>query len=140
MPPPALYPWAPVRLLMKNRYDSLNKIGRYPGPAVVSHGTTDDLVPHRLGRELYDAIPGPEQFVELPGGHNDEESPEYYEALDSFLASLPSASLAPHAIHVAIRVRSTGRRLVQVHVDDRRLDRDGWMRSHAVAKRCRAVQ
>jgi fermentation-respiration switch protein FrsA (DUF1100 family) len=85
-----LYPWAPVRWLMKNRYDSLSKIGRYPGPVLVSHGTTDDLVPCNLGRKLYEAVPGPKRFVELAGGHNDEESPEYYQALDEFLARLPN--------------------------------------------------
>ena len=84
-----LYPWAPVRLLMKNRYDSLSKISRYDGPVLMSHGTTDDLIPHRLGRQLYDAIPGNKQFIDLPGGHNDEETPEYYEALEGFLDRLP---------------------------------------------------
>jgi uncharacterized protein len=28
------YPWVPVRLLMKNRYDSLSRISRYSGPLV----------------------------------------------------------------------------------------------------------
>ena len=90
-----LYPWAPVRWLMKNRYDSLSKIGRYPGNVLISHGTTDDLVPCNLGRKLYDAVPGPKRFVELTGGHNDEESPEYYDALDEFLISLPPLTSAP---------------------------------------------
>ena len=87
-----LYPWAPVKWLMKNRYDSLSKIGRYPGSVLMSHGTTDELVPCNLGRKLYDAIPGPKQFFDLPGGHNDEESPEYYQALDEFLGRLPPLS------------------------------------------------
>jgi fermentation-respiration switch protein FrsA (DUF1100 family) len=88
-----LYPWAPVRLLMKNRYDSLSKIGRYRGPVLMSHGTIDDLVPCRLGRKLYDAVPGPKKFIELHGGHNDEESPEYYQALDEFIRSLPPLTI-----------------------------------------------
>jgi fermentation-respiration switch protein FrsA (DUF1100 family) len=84
-----LYPWAPVRWLMKNRYDSLSKIGRYLGSVLMSHGADDDLVPCDLGRKLFDAVPGSKRFIELSGGHNDEESPEYYEALDEFLISLP---------------------------------------------------
>ena len=85
-----LYPWAPVRWLMKNRYDSLSKIGSYSGPVLMSHGTADDLVPCNLGRKLFAAISGPKEFVELDGGnHNDEESPEYYLALARFLDRLP---------------------------------------------------
>jgi uncharacterized protein len=89
------YPWAPVRWLMKNRYDSLSKISRYSGPLLVSHGTADTLVPCNLGRKLFDAAPGPKEFIELAdGNHNDEESAEYYLALDRFLDRLPALSTA----------------------------------------------
>ena len=85
-----LYPWAPVQWLMRNRYDSLSKIGRCRVPVLMSHGTADDLIPLRLGRQLYDAAAGPKQFIEIPGGnHNDEESREYYEALGKFFDNLP---------------------------------------------------
>ena len=86
-----LYPWAPVKLLMRNRYDSLSKIGRFQGPILMSHGTADELVPLALGRELYDASPSTnKQFFELDGGsHNSPEVREYYQALDRWLDELP---------------------------------------------------
>lgn len=86
------YWFAPVRWLMRNRYDSISKIGRYHGPVLMSHGTADSLVPLKLGRQLYDAIPSPErQFFAIEnGGHNDPEPPEYDAALDAFLAALPA--------------------------------------------------
>jgi fermentation-respiration switch protein FrsA (DUF1100 family) len=85
------YWFLPVHLLMRNRYDSLSKIGRYTGPVLMSHGTADELVPIDLGRKLFEAIPGThKRFVALEGcGHNDLDPPEFDEALDQFLDSLP---------------------------------------------------
>jgi uncharacterized protein len=86
-----IYWFVPVRWLMKNRYDSLSKIGRYHGPLLASHGTADNLVPIDLGRKLFEAAGGPQKrFFTLEGrGHNDPEPPEYDAALDEFLESLP---------------------------------------------------
>ena len=85
-----IYWFAPVHLLMKNRYDSLSKIGRCRGPVLASHGTADDLVPFELGRKLFDAVPGPQKrfFTIEGGGHNNPEPPEYDAALEEFLESL----------------------------------------------------
>jgi fermentation-respiration switch protein FrsA (DUF1100 family) len=84
-----IYPWAPVRWLMRNRYDSINKISRYHGPLLASHGTSDTLVPYDLGRKLFDTAPGRKEFFTITGGdHNQAEAREYYEALDRWLDSL----------------------------------------------------
>ena len=86
-----MYPWAPVRLLMRNRYDSLSKIGSFDGPVLSSHGTADDLVPYELGRRLFDAAPTSrkEFFTIEGGGHNTREPREYYLVLDRWLEGLP---------------------------------------------------
>jgi fermentation-respiration switch protein FrsA (DUF1100 family) len=86
-----IYWFAPVHWLMKNRYDSLSKIGRYQGPVLQSHGKRDTLVPIALGRKLFDAVPSTHKrfFVIDNGGHNDPEPPSYDVALDEFLGSLP---------------------------------------------------
>jgi fermentation-respiration switch protein FrsA (DUF1100 family) len=86
-----IYWFLPVRLLMKNRYDSLSKIGRYAGPLLLSHGTTDTLIPFELGKKLFDAAPSlTKQFFPIEGaGHNDPEPPAYDVALEAFLDSLP---------------------------------------------------
>jgi fermentation-respiration switch protein FrsA (DUF1100 family) len=86
----ALYWFLPVRWLMRNRYDSLGKIGRYQGPVLMSHGKADTLVPYALGQRLFAAIPGTrKQFFSIEGGgHNDPEPPDYDAALDEFLDSL----------------------------------------------------
>src|SRR3954451_242936 len=51
------YPWLPVRLLMSNRYDNLAAIQKYNGPFLQSHGTSDELIPIRNARELFDTAP-----------------------------------------------------------------------------------
>jgi fermentation-respiration switch protein FrsA (DUF1100 family) len=88
------FPWLPVRLVMKNRYDSLARIRDYHGPVFQSHGTADVVVPFRLGRELFDAAPTPtKKFLEFRGlNHNEAEPPAFYRELAEFLDHLPAAA------------------------------------------------
>jgi fermentation-respiration switch protein FrsA (DUF1100 family) len=81
------YPWLPVRWVMQNRFDSLKRIKRYEGPVLVSHGTTDEVIPFDQGRALFDAAPGRKRFVEIPAGtHNQPQPPTYYDVLVEMLA------------------------------------------------------
>lgn len=84
------YPWLPVRLLMRTRFDSVSKIGRYRGPLLQCHGDCDEIVPFRCGRALFDAAGGEQKrFLSVRGGgHNDPPSPEYRQAVSEFLDSL----------------------------------------------------
>ncbi|MCL6503219.1 MAG: alpha/beta hydrolase [Pirellulales bacterium] len=92
------YFWLPVRLLMRTRFDSLSKIGRYQGPLLQSHGDADEIVPFFLGRRLFDAAGGPKQWITIPGGrHNDPQSVEFYQALDRFLDSNGKGEVAGRA-------------------------------------------
>ncbi len=84
------YRWAPVRLLMRSRFDSVSKIGRYHGPLLQVHGDADTIVPIEYSRRLFAAANEPKQFVEIPGGdHNDPRTPAFIKALDQFLDQLP---------------------------------------------------
>lgn len=80
----------PVHSLMRSRFDSLAKIGRYRGPLLQAHGDADEVVPFALGLKLFDAANEPKRFVPVPGGgHNDPPTEEYLNALDQFIGSLP---------------------------------------------------
>lgn len=46
------FPWLPVDLLLRDRFDSLRTIPSVRCPVVILHGSRDDVVPHRMGREL----------------------------------------------------------------------------------------
>jgi uncharacterized protein len=82
-----LYPWLPVRVVMRNRYNSMKRIQNYDGPLFQCHGTSDKVVPMSLGKRLFDASPSRvKQFHEIPfAGHHDSPPSSYYAALSSFL-------------------------------------------------------
>jgi hypothetical protein len=81
------YPWLPVRLVMRNRYNSIRRIQKYAGPIFQSHGTADEIVPLRMARKLFETAPSRmKQFYEINfARHNDSPPPAYYAALSTFL-------------------------------------------------------
>jgi fermentation-respiration switch protein FrsA (DUF1100 family) len=83
----AIYPFFPVRLLMRNRFETLGRIGGWDGPLLVSHGTHDEIIPFDHGRQLFEAAGTQvKEFVPVQGGtHNVLPPPEYYDALAVFL-------------------------------------------------------
>ncbi len=88
-----LFPWLPVRWIMRNRFTSVEKIRQYHGPLLQTHGTADEVVPFKMGRELFDASPSKQkQFIEVPNGNHSGPLPEdCYDALIKFLDELPPA-------------------------------------------------
>jgi uncharacterized protein len=63
------YPLFPIRLLMRNPFESIRRIGRINAPVLFLHSPDDAVVPILEGRRLYDAAPQPKSFVEVRGGH-----------------------------------------------------------------------
>ena len=80
------FPWAPVRWIMRTRFDNLQKIGAVRTPVFIAHGDGDDVIPYEHGERLYAAANEPKQFLRLPGqNHNDPLAAEYFEGLRKFL-------------------------------------------------------
>ena len=92
-----IYPWLPVRWLMRSRLDNLAKIGKCRRPVFIAHGTADSLIPFHHGRRLYEAANEPKCFFILENAeHNDPLPPEFFLALRDFLKSeAQSSSKAP---------------------------------------------
>lgn len=84
------YPWLPVRLMMQNRFSSIEHIKQYHGPLLQAHGTADRIVPFKLGKKLFDAAPGKnKRFLAVEDGHHSGLLPEFcYQALEDFIDSL----------------------------------------------------
>lgn len=83
-------PWMPMKLLMRMRMNSLEKIEQYHGPLLLSHGDADEVIPYEQGLALYEAAPGEKRMITVQGGkHNDPQPDEYRQALDDFVAQLP---------------------------------------------------
>jgi fermentation-respiration switch protein FrsA (DUF1100 family) len=66
------FPFAPVRWLLHDRFESKAKIGQIHIPVLVVHGERDTVIPVEFGRELFDAANEPKAAKFLPAaGHND---------------------------------------------------------------------
>src|SRR5690606_18937404 len=80
------FPWLPVRLMMKNRFSSIERIQNYHGPLLQAHGTDDAIVPYELGKDLFDAAPSKnKRFLTVDGGTHSGPLPQFcYDALSEF--------------------------------------------------------
>jgi len=57
----------PVRWIMSEKYDSIDKIGAIGMPVLIVHGLDDRYVPSRFSQALYEAARGPKQLLLVPG-------------------------------------------------------------------------
>lgn len=66
------YPFLPLGLLLRDRYDTVANLARFPGPVAVVVAGDDRIIPPAVSRDLYGRLPGPKRLFDLPGaGHND---------------------------------------------------------------------
>ena len=66
------YFYVPTSILLKDRFESLNKIEKVISPIYFVHGEKDRIVPWKYGNLLYQAAPEPKELLLLPNaGHND---------------------------------------------------------------------
>lgn len=83
------YPFFPVRLLMRNPFESIHRIDRIRAPLLFLHSPEDAIIPIAEGRRLYDAARSEKSFVEVRGGHVDAtnvDTQRFYGAIRTFLA------------------------------------------------------
>ena len=83
------YPYFPIRLLIRNPFESILKIDKVRSPVLFLHSPEDVIIPIQEGRRLFDAAPQPKQFVEVTGGHvyAPERDPGFFTAVRTFLQS-----------------------------------------------------
>ncbi len=66
------YPYAPVDLLLRDRFDSLARIAAVRAPLLIAQGGRDRIVPPAMGRALLAAATAPaELWLAEEGGHSD---------------------------------------------------------------------
>jgi fermentation-respiration switch protein FrsA (DUF1100 family) len=63
------YPFFPIRLIMRNPFESIRRIDQVRSPILFLHSPDDAVIPISEGRRLFDAAPGEKEFVEVRGGH-----------------------------------------------------------------------
>lgn len=67
----SVFPFVPVRLLMKDQYRSDERIGKLKAPLLVMHGESDRVVPIRYAERLFALAPNPKRFVRFPAGRHE---------------------------------------------------------------------
>jgi uncharacterized protein len=65
------FPWLPVRLLMRDRFDSEASAPSIAMPVLIAHGTDDAVIPFALGKRLSTRFPQA-TLVTVPQGHHDD--------------------------------------------------------------------
>jgi uncharacterized protein len=83
------YPFMPIRLVMRNPFESIAKIRDVDSPVMFLHSPEDEVIPFDEGRRLYDAAQQPKTFVEVHGGHvyASERDPRFFPAIREFLST-----------------------------------------------------
>jgi pimeloyl-ACP methyl ester carboxylesterase len=65
------FPWLPVRLFMKDKYDTIGNLRGYQGRIAVIGAEGDDIIPIRHAKALYQALSGTKAMWVIKGaGHN----------------------------------------------------------------------
>lgn len=64
------YWFALAKWLIRDRYDSLARIGKVRAPILLFHGDADTTIPMRFGERLYAAAPEPKEARFYPGGRH----------------------------------------------------------------------
>jgi pimeloyl-ACP methyl ester carboxylesterase len=89
----------PLGWLVRNRFETVQKLPVYHAPLLVTHGTRDEMIPFHMGRRLFECAAGPKTFYAVPdGGHADMESVggrEYFQTLARFIETSAAAKQVP---------------------------------------------
>lgn len=82
------YPYLPTHLLVRIKYASVDRIEDIHRPILIAHSQTDEIIPYKYGRALFEKAQAPKIFLELKGGHNDgfiTTGPSYIQGLENFI-------------------------------------------------------
>lgn len=83
-----VYPWLPVRALIRHEYDVLGRVEAIEAPLLIAHARDDDMVPFAHAERLLEAGGEGVRLMEMKGGHNDAfraTGPQYIDGLREFL-------------------------------------------------------
>lgn len=82
-----LFPWMPVRLLLRDRWRSVDHVGALDLPVLILHGTADPVMPIAQGRRLFAAAPEPKRAVWVEGGGHQLPPLRVIEEIERLLAA-----------------------------------------------------
>ncbi|MBX8508409.1 alpha/beta hydrolase [Pseudomonas cichorii] len=85
----------PVRWLLSQKFDSLDKIADIHMPVLIVHGTDDRYVPARFSEELFEAAQEPKNLLLVPGGTHNNSMRLGRQAYSQAIQTLLKATASP---------------------------------------------
>ena len=83
------YPFFPVSLLLKDKFESYKKINNILVPVLIMHGKVDKIVPYDMGKKMYELANEPKFFYSQEyGDHMVEYDEKLLSVLKKFILSL----------------------------------------------------
>ncbi len=83
------YPYLPVRLLLKDKYESDKKIKNINIPILIMHGKIDNIVPFSMGKKMYELANNPKySYFSEYDDHMMEYNEKLLNTLKKFIYSL----------------------------------------------------
>jgi len=83
------YPYIPVSLLLKDKFENLKKIKNINSPIMVMHGEIDQIVPFSMGKKIYEIANEPKySYFTKYDNHMMEFDERLVYAIKSFIESL----------------------------------------------------
>ena len=83
------FPYLPVRLLLKDKYESNKKIKNINSPILIMHGKVDKIVPFYMGKKMYELANEPKySYFSEYDDHMLEYNEKLLKVLKDFLSSL----------------------------------------------------
>jgi pimeloyl-ACP methyl ester carboxylesterase len=83
----------PVALILTEKFDVLSRIPKVKMPVIITHGTSDRVVPVEMGERLYAAATAPKRFIKVEGaGHHNLS----YSGFDQYRQALTEVFQAVH--------------------------------------------
>ena len=83
------YPYVPINLLLKDKFENFKKVKNINTPILVMHGEVDQIVPFSMGKKIYEIANNPKySYFTKYDDHMMEYDENLVLALKSFLNSL----------------------------------------------------
>ena len=86
-----IYPFLPVKLFMKTRYNSLELVPDINVPKLFIHSWNDEIIPFSHAESLYKAAAEPKKLLKIRGSHNEafvESEKDFKKGIKEFLQTL----------------------------------------------------
>ena len=84
-----VYPYFPIRFLLKDKYESDKKIKNYNSPILIMHGQADKIVPFWMGKKMYKLANEPKySYFPEKDNHMMEYNEKMIEILNGYLKRL----------------------------------------------------